>query len=73
MAVQFYLFPRPLKSGEYPISVSAYVSNTRLQTTIGISISPDYWLDAKQCVRKGQWKSQFTVISIAFLIDKPYF
>ena len=53
MAVQFYLFPRPLKSGEYPISVSAYVSNTRLQTTIGISISPDYWLDAKQCVKKG--------------------
>ena len=52
MAVQFYLFPRPSKSGEHPICISAYISNTRLQTTIGISVSPDYWLDAKQCVKK---------------------
>ncbi len=53
MAVQFYLFPRPLKSGEYPISMSVYVANTRLQTTIGISVNPNYWLDAKQKVKKG--------------------
>ena len=52
MAVQFYLFPRPSKSGEHPICVSAYISNTRLQTTIGISVSPDHWLDARQCVKK---------------------
>lgn len=52
MAVQFYLFPRPSKSGEHPICISAYISNIRLQTTIGISVSPDCWLDAKQCVKK---------------------
>ena len=52
MAVQFYLFPRPSKSGEHPICISAYISNTRLQTTIGISVSPDHWLDARQCVKK---------------------
>lgn len=53
MAVQFYLFPRGLKSGEKPITMSAHIANTRIQTTIGISVNPDYWLDAKQKVKKG--------------------
>lgn len=53
MAVQFYLFPRVLKSGEKPITMSAHIANTRIQTTIGISVNPDYWLDAKQKVKKG--------------------
>lgn len=53
MALQFYLSSRPLKSGEKPITMSAHIANTRIQTTIGISVNPDYWLDAKQKVKKG--------------------
>ena len=33
--------------------MSAHIANTRIQTTIGISVNPDYWLDAKQKVKKG--------------------
>ena len=58
MAVQFYLFPRALKSGERPISMSAHIANTRIQTTIGISVNPDYWFDAKQKVKKGAVNSK---------------
>ena len=58
MAVQFYLFPRALKSGEKPITMSAHIASTRFQTTIGISINPDYWLDAKQKVKKGAVNSK---------------
>lgn len=58
MAVQFYLFPRALKSGEKPITMSAHIASTRFQTTIGISINPDYWLDAKQKVKKGTINSK---------------
>ncbi len=52
MAVQFYLFPRALKSGEHAISISVSVSNTRLQTTIGISVNPNSWMDSRQRVKK---------------------
>ena len=58
MAVQFYLFPRALKSGEKPITMSAHIASTRIQTTIGIAINPDYWLDAKQKVKKGAVNSK---------------
>ena len=58
MAVQFYLFPRALKTGEKPISMSAHIANTRIQTTIGISINPDYWMDSKQKVKKGAVNSK---------------
>ena len=58
MAVQFYLFPRALKSGEKPITMSAHIASTRFQTTIGISINPDYWLEAKQKVKKGAVNSK---------------
>lgn len=58
MAVQFYLFPRALKSGEKPITMSAHIASTRFQTTIGIAINPDYWLDAKQKVKKGAVNSK---------------
>ena len=58
MAVQFYLFSRALKSGEKPITMSAHIANTRIQTTIGISVNPDYWLDAKQKVKKGAVNSK---------------
>ena len=58
MAVQFYLFPRALKTGEKPISMSAHIAKTRIQTTIGISIHPDYWMDSKQNVKKGAVNSK---------------
>ena len=58
MALQFYLSSRPLKSGETPITMSAHIASIRIQTTIGIAINPDYWLDAKQKVKKGAVNSK---------------
>ena len=58
MALQFYLTTHALKNGEHAIRVSAHIANTRLQTTIGISVNPDFWLDAKQKVKKGAVNSE---------------
>ena len=58
MPLQFYLSSRPLKSGETPITMSAHIASIRIQTTIGIAINPDYWLDAKQKVKKGAVNSK---------------
>lgn len=52
MSVQFYLFPRLLKSGEKPITMSVHIANTRLQTTIGIAVHPNYWLGGSQRLKK---------------------
>ena len=58
MALQFYLTTHALKNGEHAIRVSVHIANTRLQTTIGISVNPDFWLDAKQKVKKGTVNSK---------------
>ena len=58
MALQFYLTTHALRNGEHAIRVSVHIANTRLQTTIGISVNPDFWLDAKQKVKKGTVNSK---------------
>ena len=58
MALQFYLTTHALRNGEHAIRVSVHIANTRLQTTIGISVNPDFWLDAKQKVKKGAVNSK---------------
>ena len=58
MALQFYLTTHALKNGEHAIRVSVHIANTRLQTTIGISVNPDFWLDGKQKVKKGTINSK---------------
>ena len=58
MALQLYLTTHARKNGEHAIRVSVHIANTRLQTTIGISVNPDFWLDAKQKVKKGTVNSK---------------
>lgn len=58
MALQFYLTTHGSKNGEHAIRVSVHIANTRLQTTIGITVNPDFWLDGKQKVKKGTINSK---------------
>ena len=58
MALQFYLITHARKNGEHAIRVSVHIANTRLQTTIGITVNPDFWLDGKQKVKKGTINSK---------------
>ena len=58
MALQFYLTTYARKNGEHAIRVSVHIANTRLQTTIGITVNPDFWLDGKQKVKKGTINSK---------------
>ena len=58
MALQFYLTTHARKNGEHAIRVSVHIANTRLQTTIGITVNPDFWLDGKQKVKKGTINSK---------------
>ena len=58
MALQFYLTTYARKNGEHAIRVSVHIANTRFQTTIGITVNPDFWLDGKQKVKKGTINSK---------------
>ena len=58
MALQFYLTTHARKNGEHAIRVSVHIANTLLQTTIGITVNPDFWLDGKQKVKKGTINSK---------------
>ena len=58
MALQFYLTTHARKNGEHTIRVSVHIANTRLQTTIGITVNPDFWHDGKQKVKKGTINSK---------------
>ena len=44
MSVKFYLVPKPLKTGEYPVRVSINVKKVRYITTLGFSVDFDAWL-----------------------------
>lgn len=46
MKVQFYLAPKVHNDGEAPIRVSVSVHGTRLLTTCGASVKPEFWDDA---------------------------
>ena len=58
MALQFYLTTYARKNGEHATRVSVHIANTRLQTTIGITVNSDFWLDGKQKVKKGTINSK---------------
>lgn len=51
MPTNFYLSPRPDKSGECPIRVSVSVRGTRLLSTTGFSIKPGRWNAETQRVK----------------------
>lgn len=44
MSVKFYLVPKQLKSGEYPVRVSININSVRHITTLGFSVDFDVWL-----------------------------
>ena len=53
MLINYYLFSKPNRHGEHPIRISAIIMQTRLMTTIGISVSKDRWNTRRQMVRSG--------------------
>lgn len=53
MLINYYLFSRKNRYGEYPVRISANIMQTRMMTTIGISVKKEKWNANKQIVKNG--------------------